>query len=1142
MNPAPVSKSAAGVRVLTRTTLFRRNLFYYWRTNLAVVAGVAATVAVLAGALLVGDSVRGSLRDLSRLRLGKTDLVVASENFFRESLAEDLRNQPGFAAGFSAAAPLIALEGLAIHEKSGRRAVGVAVYGVDSRFWEFHGLNTVVRSPQGREALLSSGLAREFGASPGDALLVRVQQHSDVPLDSLHGRKDEVGRSIRVSVREALPGNSLGEFSLRPQQGAVRAVFLPLARLQEDLRQPARVNTLLLSEKAGPAPVTGTTAAAMASLLRETLRIEDLGLRLRALERQRAVSIESDRVLLDDGVTSAIHMRYDDSPLQVSEIFTYLAISIRAAGREIPYSLVTAMDLPEFQDWQQAQDGPPPLLLNEWAVRDLNARPGETISLDYFIWEQGGHLRTASADFVLRGTAAPSLGEDRDLAPQFPGISESERLGDWNPPFPVELKRIRPRDEEYWKKFRTAPKALIPLAAARRLWSTRYGSRTSVRLTPRAGQGVTPALLALVEEGMGSTLNPAKSAFTVLPVSQQGEAAAEGAVSFGEYFLYFSFFLVVSAALLTGLFFKLGVEQRLREIGLLRALGFAPPAIARLFFTEGALLAVWGSMLGLAGAVGYGALMMYGLRTWWVGAVGTTLLRLHVSPLSLLAGAVAGLSAALLSTEWALRGLRAASARDLLHGEFAPAGRTLRRTRPVFLAALSAVAVAAALMTATATGALHPVAGFFGAGALLLAALLGFQWDWLVRRQPALLSGHGFGALTCFGLRNARWRPGRSLLCISLIASATFIIAAVDSFRRGGGTAQTDPHSGTGGYTLLAESVLPVPYDPNTPDGLQNLNVADTDLASLAGVKFVSFRLRPGDDASCLNLYQPRNPRLLGVPPELVHANRFSFQSSLARTPEERRNPWLLLEGDAANGAIPAILDANSMTYIFHLRIGDEFLLPAGSGPAVRFRIVAALGDSIFQSEMLISEANLLKLFPGESSTQGYRFFLADVPQQRAGAVASALEEGLEDFGLDAQLAGERLVQFHRVENTYISTFQSLGGLGLLLGTVGLAAVLLRNILERRRELALLRAVGYRPADLAWLVLAENTFLLSSGLISGVGSAMLAIAPALAERGGGPALSAATLLALVVLTGLAASLAAVAAVVRAPLLPVLRAE
>ncbi len=145
---------------------------------------------------------------------------------------------------------------------------------------------------------------------------------------------------------------------------------------------------------------------------------------------------------------------------------------------------------------------------------------------------------------------------------------------------------------------------------------------------------------------------------SVLPVRAEGLAASQGATDFGEYFLYFSFFLVVSALLLAALFFKLGVEQRLREIGLLQAIGFPAKKIRTLFLTEGALLAIAGSVLGLAGAIGYAYLLMLGLRTWWVDAVGTTMLKLHISPQSLLIGALGGTIAAIVCIVWTLKRLR----------------------------------------------------------------------------------------------------------------------------------------------------------------------------------------------------------------------------------------------------------------------------------------------------------------------------------------------------------------------------------------------------------------------------------------------------------------------------------------------------
>jgi ABC-type antimicrobial peptide transport system permease subunit len=149
----------------------------------------------------------------------------------------------------------------------------------------------------------------------------------------------------------------------------------------------------------------------------------------------------------------------------------------------------------------------------------------------------------------------------------------------------------------------------------------------------------------------------------------------------------------------------------------------------------------------------------------------------------------------------------------------------------------------------------------------------------------------------------------------------------------------------------------------------------------------------------------------------------------------------------------------------------------------------------------------------------------------------------LTDFGFDAMSTGDRLANFHRVENTYLSTFQMLGALGLLLGTLGMAAVLLRNVLERRRELALLRAFGYNSSHFTLMVVAENAFLLIAGLLIGAFCALLAIAPVFIERGGRlPNLSLGVLLLMVLISGLIASLLATWAALRSPLLPSLRAE
>ncbi len=146
------------------------------------------------------------------------------------------------------------------------------------------------------------------------------------------------------------------------------------------------------------------------------------------------------------------------------------------------------------------------------------------------------------------------------------------------------------------------------------------------------------------------------------------------------------------------------------------------------------------------------------------------------------------------------------------------------------------------------------------------------------------------------------------------------------------------------------------------------------------------------------------------------------------------------------------------------------------TGETVRLRLVGLLKHSIFQSELLVSEANFTAHFPDRS---GYGYFLVET--DRPGETGALLERRLQDAGLDATPTSARLAHFRTVENTYLSTFQTLGGLGVLLGTIGLGIVMVRNVVERRAELAALRALGFRRALLSGLLCVENGFLMVAG-------------------------------------------------------------
>ena len=1117
-----------------------RAFAYYRRTTAAVVLGVATAVAVLGGALLVGDSVRGSLRDLVLHRLGRTDQVVVSTGFFRDALAGELRADGAFSKSFGAIVPMIVVEGVVGDQTSGRRVSRVAVYGVDERFWRFHGVavSDWDRAAERREALVSEALAGDIGATKGGAVLVRVARPSAVPIESLQGRKDDLGRTLRLTVRAIVGQSDLGEFSLRPQQSRVRAVFVPLRRLQQELALDGRVNTMLVSAHADGSP--GSKGPALQEILRRRVALDDLGLTLRAIESSHAVAVESAAGVLDTAQAAAAERAAMEMGLRPQSVFTYLANTLKSGEHEVPYSLITAIDPDVMAGLEPATDERPAIVLNDWTARDLGARVGDPLTLDYAVWEPPGRLVRRTADFRI-AAVVPMQGvtADRTLAPVYPGLTDSESMANWDPPFPIDLRRVRPVDEDYWKKFRTTPKAFIRLDVGQRLWRSRYGDRTSIRVTPAADQSLSDTRDRYAA-GLRALIDPLAAGLSVQDVRTEGLAASRGSTDFGEYFTYFSFFLVLSALLLAALFFRLGVEQRAREVGLLRAVGFTTGRIRGLFAAEGLVVTMAGSVIGIGGAIAYAWVMMAGLGSWWSGAVGTDALRLHVSATSLAGGVIGVAVTAMACLWWTLRGLSRVTERSLLSGmidgDTTPAsGR--RRSRSPAMGAIVFGALGLVLIIASAANIIDRTGAFFGAGTALLAASLCLAAYILRRPARRPLQGVGWWAICRLGLRHAADRPGRSVLAIAVIAAATFILISVDAFRRVGPPA-SDRRSGVGGYSLLVDLLLPLAHDPNGPEGREALG-----LTAFTDVRIEPFRLMPGDDASCLNLYEPKNPTILGAGRTFIESGRFTFQSAIPGGDAERANPWLLLNRQTSGDqglVVPVIADANSMTYVLHKKLGDDLVIDRGGRP-VRLRLVAALSDSIFQSQLVMSEANFLALFPDQ---EGYQFLLVEAPADAGSRLAQAIEEGGRDLGADAMSTAERLAGFHRVENTYISTFQTLGGLGLLVGTIGLAAVLLRNVLERRKELALLGAVGYRQGQVFAIVLAENVLLLIWGLAIGTACALVAVVPAVVGRGGWLPIGTGgwALLGGVFVAGLVSSIVATHTALRTPLLSALRAE
>jgi putative ABC transport system permease protein len=781
--------------------------------------------------------------------------------------------------------------------------------------------------------------------------------------------------------------------------------------------------------------------------------------------------------------------------------------------------------------------------LNKWAADDLAVTPGDSIEMEYYIDGPLGELQTQTSVLTLAGIVEMSgAALDKSLTPEYPGIQGAGNIADWDPPFPIDLDKIRPKDEDYWDDYGAAPKGFVSLETGQKLWQSRYGKLTSIRIGAAPGKSLAETERE-IRAHIRATLSPTELGIRFLPVKSLGLEASSGATDFGALFGGLSFFLIISAAMLISLLFRLAIEQRSKEIGLLLAVGFTRKAINRLFLFQGAVLSFLGGVAGLALGAAYAALMIKGLQTWWIGAVSAVFLNLHVSGISLAIGLLSGVLISSVTIRLSLRALSRVAPSALLAGQSMPSGGPEKSRTGIKLRTASG-----ALLLISGIGAIcfgfasedSPVGVFFTGGACLFISFLCFAAAALAREFSGAIRPGLALALTRLGIANAARNAGRSLLILTLVASASFLLVAVGANRH----ADTGPHSGprpgTLGFSIVAESDIPLFYDLNSESGRRKLNLPTESTIDWSETRIYSLRLRPGEDVSCLNLYKPETPRIIGAPPPLIARGVGEFQSSLAETEAEQANPWRVLDKSFDDGAIPAIGDANTVMWILHSGLGKDIEIQDDRGETIRLRIAGLLSRSMLQSELVISEDNFTGLFPSQA---GYRFFLAETSADATASTSEWMEKNLSDFGFDATSASERLSDYLAVEDTYISAFQSLGGLGLLLGVLGLSAVVMRNIFERRAELSLLWALGFKPRQIRWIIIAENAALLIAGLAIGTISALAALLPA--RRGDIASLPWASLsltLGLILLAGIAASAIVAMLSMKSPSAASLRAD
>ena len=1081
----------------------------WWPQLLALAAACAVVATTTTGALGVGDVIQAGLRRLAVGRLGRIDVAVLGDGFFRRSLSAELAAAGGGDPPHLACTPALVLPVTLAATSPPAVMSRATLLACDDPA----ALGFEPPPPPLEEAtvLLNRRLASALHAKAGDTVVLRLPKRSAVPADSPLGRRvpESVGRRLRVAA--VVDDEGLGRFSLRPVQVVEPLAVMSLADAQAILREGDVANAVF-------AVASGTSADDVAAVIRGRLkpRLDDVGAVLESAAG--AVRLSSRRLVIPPEVDRAADRVL--GPVGGRATLAFLAneiVPFEPAGggvkARIPYSTVLGIDATTLPAGPLVDAVGTPfdvplddeIIIDRWMADDFAAqgRPvaaGDLVVVTSFMPETiHGRVEERTESFRVAGvTEMSGAAVDRSLVPEVEGVTDEDSIADWDPPFPFDAARVRtvpPHDEDdrYWKQYRATPKAFVSLAAARRLAGSRFGETTAWHV------GGDAAVAADLASRIAAGIDPERAGIRVMPIRAEAEAAAKGSTPFGGLFLALSSFVVVAGLLLVWLLFGLLVAAQSRTLGTLAAVGFPPRRLAAVLLLVAGAAACAGALVGAMLGPLWTRLLVGLLGRAWdrdVAAGSAAVFAPQaISAIPPLAGATATLALAVVAVAVAAARAGRQPPLTLLRGHSPAAGNSFSGRRPALVAAVmlaGAVAAAAAASRASADAA---VGLFFAAGFAALAGLLA-----LVRMGLSSRGRRPARDLVAFAAHTLAARAGRAFSIAAIVACGQFLVVAVSAFAVRPPADPADRRSPTGGWTTIATLGEPTSIDPSDPATRSGLGLSTDQERALAGCAIAMLRTSDGDDASCTNLNATTRPTVVGVGPAVIDRGGFRFVSHAPLDAEAGGNPWRLIdrldwEGDTA---VPAVLDQATAQWGLKLGgVGSRFTLADESGDEVEFRIVGLLEPGILQGRVIVSERAFQRIFPSRS---GYGMALVDAtdvePALRA-TVPAAVQAAWADAGVSLEPAIDRLRGLQAVQNTFLAGFQALGTLGLLLGTAGVAAVQVQGVVERLDGLAVLRAVGFTLLRVRSLLALETLVSVGLGIVAGTLAGGVAVWPAL---------------------------------------------
>src|SRR5450759_2162550 len=593
-------------RIIIRSVKFNKKPVLYQILIIALLS------AVITGSLLTGRSVKESLKKSSTERLGNAGIIISSgiRNFDLELAKRMKESAKMISTG------ILEINGYCQSLNSQKGANNTHIYGVNEDFFTFHGFDSIKIKPG--EVVINKRLADYLGVKPGEDLIIRFTEISDIPSDAPFAPDNKTTKSVVMKIGAILEPVRNGNFSLSISQISPMNIFMNLPDVEDKQANSYKINRLLIKRD------KNISLKAISNSIKQNLRPGDIGLRTRNIKKTGENEIISDRVFIDETIVKEIA-----SILPVSApVLTYLGNRFKAGTSSTPYSFVSALPSSVYPEIVSGND----MIIDKWMAEDLSVSAGDTIQMYWYSPDSLNKLIEKNGEFVVKRIVdMKGIWSDSLLMPDFPGISGRETCSDWDAGVPIKMHEIRRKDEDYWNRYRGTPKAFINYEKGKKLWANNFGPATALRFPAGVNEKE-------IEDKLTGSLNPEKMGFSIRDIYAESLKAANESVDFGTLFLSLGFFLILASIVLLSFAVSSYFDSKREHINIFFALGFQNRWIEKLLFLESGIISLAGCFIGVLAGYAVNILITKALNTVWSGAVQTNTLQAFISLMPLMIG------------------------------------------------------------------------------------------------------------------------------------------------------------------------------------------------------------------------------------------------------------------------------------------------------------------------------------------------------------------------------------------------------------------------------------------------------------------------------------------------------------------------